>query len=220
MGGRTGGAGSSSAGAGGPGSSNLKAYIVIRGAGTPTAGDLIMIGRIKAHGFTTITPVTDALVTAQSVADANLVVISSSAESGPLQSKLKDVTMPVLVVEDAEFKLMGMSASGNHDANVSQVAIVTAGSALVAGATGTVTFSSKPGDLGWAAGTSAMAVVGATMPGDATHAAIFGYPKGATMPGMVAPARRAGFAIRETLAANLNAEGLKLFDAILEWVLL
>jgi hypothetical protein len=38
--------------------------------------------------------------------------------------------------------------------------------------------------------------------------------------GMVAPAKRAAFAIRETLAANLSSDGIKLFDAVLNWVLL
>jgi hypothetical protein len=211
-GGRTGGAGS--------GSGSLKGYIVITGTGTPTPGDLVMIGRIKAHGFQDLKSVTDLDVTPEMVAGADLVVISSSAESGPFKAKLKDVTLPVLVVEDAEFTLMGMATSGNHDAGVSQVTIVPAGAALVGTATGTPTFSSKPGDLGWGAGTNAATVViGATMPGNPAHAAIFGYEKGAQMSGMVAPGKRAGFAIRETLAANLNADGLKLFDSILEWVL-
>ena len=38
------------------------------------------------------------------------------------------------------------------------------------------------------------------------------------MVGMTAPARRAGFAIREDLAANLSTEGTKLFDSIVAWV--
>jgi hypothetical protein len=219
LGGR-GNAGGSGGAAGGPGPGNLKATMVVRGAGTATAGDMVMIGRIMAHGFQQVALVSDALVTAQSVVGSDLVVISSSAESGPLQSKLRDIAIPVLCVEDAEFSLMGMATSGGHDANVSQVTIVAAGSALVGAATGMVTFSGMPGDLGWAAGTNpATVVVGATMPGNATHAAIFGYPRGAQMAGMVAPARRGGFAIRETLAASLNAAGIRLFDAILEWVL-
>ena len=40
---------------------------------------------------------------------------------------------------------------------------------------------------------------------NANRFAIFGYAKGDQMVGLVAPARRAAFAIRETLAANLTA---------------
>jgi hypothetical protein len=210
------GQGGASAG-GGPGG-NLKAFIVITSKGTPTPGDMVMIGRLTAHGFSQVTPVTDAAVTAQSVVGADLVVISSSAESGPLKAKLKDIAIPTFVIEDAEFSMMGMASSGNHDAGVSQVVIASAGSPLVGTATGTVTIASKPGDLGW--GTpAATALVGATMPGNPAHAAIFGYVKGAQMSGMAAPAKRAGFAIREALAAGLNTDGIKLFDSILEWLM-
>ncbi len=219
-GGKGGGVVAGTGGAAGGGSGNLKAFLVITSKGTPTPGDMLMIGRIMAHGFQTVTPVTDAAVTAQSVAGADLVVISSSAESGPLQSKLRDIAIPCMVIEDAEFSKMGMAMSGDHDSGVSAVTIVPAGSALIGTATGMVTIAAKAGELGWAAGTNAATVViGATMPGNTAHAAIFGYPKGAMMSGMAAPARRAGFAIREALAAGLNADGIKLFDSILEWVL-
>lgn len=218
-----GGSGGSPAGSGGAagGSSgavgNLKGYIVITSKGTPTPGDMVMIGRMMANGFSQVTPITDALVTPQMVADGDLVVISSSAESGPLQAKLKGIAVPVLCIEDAEYTMMGMASMGNHDANISTVVIAMAGGPLVGDETGTVTIAGKPGDLGW--GTpAATALVGATMPGNTGHAAIFGYAKGAQMSGMVAPAKRAGFAIREALAAGLSADGIKLFDAILKWV--
>jgi hypothetical protein len=57
------------------------------------------------------------------------------------------------------------------------------------------------------------------MVGNPERVVIFGYEKGAQMVNMVAPARRAGFAIREDLAANLNPDGVRLFDAILAWVM-
>lgn len=217
--GNAGSKGTGGSAAGGASGGNLKAFIVITSKGTPTPGDMVMIGRLTAHGFSTVTPVTDAAVTAQSVIGADLVVISSSAESAPLKAKLKDIAIPTFVIEDAEFSMMGMASSGNHDAGVSQVVIASAGSPLVGTETGTVTIASKPGDLGW--GTpAATALVGATMPGNPAHAAIFGYEKGAQMSGMAAPAKRAGFAIREALAAGLNADGIKLFDSILEWLML
>lgn len=209
--------GSSAAGASGSGGGgNRKATMVVRGQGTATAGDQIMIGRIKAHGFSEVVVVSDAAVTAGSVVGSDLVVISSSAESGPLQDKLKDIPIPVLCVEDAEFTKMGMASAGDHEAGISEVVIV--GGPLVGAASGTLAISSKPGELGW--GTpSASAIKGATLPGNQARLVVFGYEKGAQMTSMAAPARRAGFAIREQLAANLNADGIKLFDSILEWVI-
>jgi hypothetical protein len=212
-----GGSGGGGGNGGGP-AGKLKATMVVRGQGTATAGDEIMIGRVKAHGFAEVVVVSDAAVTAESVVGSQLVIISSSAESGPLQAKLKDIAIPVLCVEDAEFTKMGMAKAGDHTAGVSQVVIDAAGSALVGAATGTLTISSKPGELGWAT-PAAAALKGATLPGDPSRVVVFGYEKGAQMTTLVAPERRAGFAIRETLAANLNADGLKLFDSILEWVI-
>lgn len=212
----SGGAGGTGGASGGAGNANRKATMVVRAAGTATAGDEIMIGRIKAHGFAEVVVVSDGAVTAQSVVGSDLVVISSSAESGPLQDKLKDIPIPVLCVEDAEFTKMGMASAGDHVAGVSQVVIV--GGPLVGAASGTLTISTKPGDLGWAT-PAASAIKGATLPGNESRFVVFGYEKGAQMTSMAAPARRAGFAIREQLAANLNADGVKLFDSILEWVI-
>ncbi|MES1182748.1 MAG: hypothetical protein ABUL60_02980 [Myxococcales bacterium] len=201
--------------AGGASGRDRKATMVVRGQGTATAGDEIMIARIKAHGFAEVVVVSDAAVTAQSVVGSDLVVISSSAESGPLQAKLKDIPIPVLCVEDAEFTKMGMASAGDHTAGITQVVIV--GGPLVGTASGTLTISSKPGDLGWAT-PAASAIRGASLPGDGDKLVVFGYEKGAQMTSLAAPARRAGFAIREQLAANLNADGIELFDSILQWV--
>lgn len=201
--------------AGGASGGHRKATMVVRGQGTATAGDEIMIARIKAHGFAEVVVVSDAAVTAQSVVGSDLVVISSSAESGPLQAKLKDIPIPVLCVEDAEFTKMGMASAGDHTAGITQVVIV--GGPLVGTASGTLTISSKPGDLGWAT-PAASAIRGASLPGDGDKLVVFGYEKGAQMTSLAAPARRAGFAIREQLAANLNADGIELFDSILQWV--
>jgi hypothetical protein len=90
-------------------------------------------------------------------------------------------------------------------------------SPLVGDLTETVTISTVAAELG--GGTPApAAVIGATMPNDPSHALVFGYAAGAQMSTMVAPARRAGFAIGEDLATNLNADGIAAFDAILAWV--
>jgi hypothetical protein len=212
----TGGGAAGGAG-GGPGGAKGKATLVITGKGQPTPGDLVMIERIKAYGFEPVVTITDAVASADAVAGSALVVISSSAESAPLDDRLKDIAIPVLCVEDAEFTKMGMASSGDHDAGITQLVISAGAGALVGDLGGTLTISTKAGELGWATPAPA-ALIGATMPGAAGHAVVFGYDQGAQMATMTAPARRAGFAIREGLAANLNADGLKLFDAILAWV--
>jgi hypothetical protein len=201
----------------------LKAIMVITGAGKPTPGDNVMLARMTARGIQTTT-VTDAAVTATSVAGMDLVVISSSAESGPLAAKLRDIAIPVLCIENGEFALMGMTpATLNTDygmiATQSQVQITMAGNPIVGTLTGTITISSMAGDFGWGI-PAATAVKGANLVGNANRSVVFGYEKGAQMVTLAAPARRAAFAIRETLAANLTSDGTKLFDAVLNWVLM
>jgi hypothetical protein len=213
----TGGGAAGGAGGGAPDGAKGKATLVITGKGQPTPGDLVMIERIKAYGFEPVVTITDALANADAVMGSALVVISSSAESAPLDDRLKDIPIPVLCIEDAEFTKMGMASSGDHDAGITQLVISPGAGALVGNVTGTITISTKAGELGWATPAPA-ALIGATMPGAAGHAVVFGYDQGAQMATMTAPARRAGVAIREGLAANLNADGLKLFDAILAWV--
>ncbi len=218
-----GGGAAGGSGAGGGTATKLKAIMVITSGGKPTAGDNVMLARMTARGIQTTT-VTDAAVTAASVAGLDLVVISSSAESGPLAAKLRDIAIPVLCIENGEFALMGMTpATLNTDygmiATQTQVQITMAGSPLVGTLTGTITISSMAGDFGWGI-PAAAALKGANLVGNANRSVVFGYEKGAQMVSMAAPARRAGFAIRETLAANLTSDGTKLFDAVLNWVLM
>jgi hypothetical protein len=200
----------------------LKAIMITDGAATPTPGDTVMRDRLKALGFV-ITLVRDADVTTPQAMAMDLVVISSSAESAPLGTKVTNVTIPVLSIENGEYPMLKMSGAArgtdwDMTANQTSVTIKMPTHELAAGLTGTVKVSSKTGDMGWGV-PSASAIVVATMTDNPAHIMIFGYEKGAQMVGMTAPARRAGYAIREDLAANLTAEGGKLFDAAVTWVM-
>jgi hypothetical protein len=216
-------AGDDAADAAGDGSTvGLTALMVTNGASTPTAGDAVMRGRLLGRGFQ-VSLVSDALVTAGAVADQDLVVISSSAESGTLGTKLRDVARPIVCIENGAFPIMGMTGTTlatDYGSTFNQTAVnmSAGGSALAGTLTGTVTISSTPAELGWAV-PAAAAVVAATMADNPAHAALFGYAGGSQMVGLVAPARRVGFAIRETLAANLTADGLTLFDAAVTFAL-
>jgi hypothetical protein len=199
----------------------LKA-IMIGAPGAMTPGDKVMSDRLKARGFV-VTLVTDAAVTTAQAAMFDLVVISSSAESGPLGTKVRDVTIPVVSIENGEYgpmRMTGTTRATDWDQTMGQtsVRITMPGHPLAAGLSGLVTISSAPGELGWGVPGPA-AVIIAEMADSPTHKVIFGYAAGAQMVGGTAPARRVGYAIREVLAANLNADGLKLFDAAITWAL-
>jgi hypothetical protein len=199
----------------------LKA-IMIGAPGAMTPGDKVMSDRLKARGFV-VTLVSDAAVTTAQAAMFDLVVISSSAESAPLGTKVRDVTIPVVSIENGEYgpmRMTGTTRATDWDQTMGQtsVRITMPAHPLAAGLSGLVTISSAPGELGWGVPGPA-AVIIAEMADSPTHKVIFGYLAGAQMVGGTAPARRVGYAVREALAANLTADGLKLFDAAVTWAL-
>jgi hypothetical protein len=201
----------------------LKVVMITNGTPALSAGDTVMRDRLQSRGFE-VTFATDVSVTAAAVAGQDLVVISSSAESGPLGTKIRDVAIPIVCIENGAFPTMGMSGTTlatDYGSTFNQATVtVVAGAQALAGATppGTVTITAAPAELGWAV-PPASAVVGATMADNAAHVALFGYAAGSQMASLVAPARRVGFAIREIAAANLTADGLALFDAAVTFAL-
>ena len=87
---------------------------------------------------------------------------------------------------------------------------------LAGGLSGTVTVTDAAAVFTWGVPGSGAAVAARPV-GSATRALIFGYEKGASMPGLVAPGRRVGFFLENTTAASLNANGRTLFDAAVRW---
>ncbi len=190
--------------------------------GTMTAGDKVMTDRLTSRGFV-VTKVSDANVTMTQAMTFDLVVISSSAESAPLGTKVRDVTIPVVSIENGEYgplRMTGMTRATDWDqlAGQTTLKITMPTHPLAAGLSGTVTISSMVGELGWGV-PAASATIVATLADNPGRAVIFGFTTGAQMVGGTAPARRVGYAIREALAANLTADGLKLFDAAITWAL-
>jgi hypothetical protein len=46
---------------------------------------------------------------------------------------------------------------------------------------------------------------------------VFGYERGAAMPGRAAPGRRTGFLLNDTTATALTPAGVSLLDAAIRW---
>jgi hypothetical protein len=95
------------------------------------------------------------------------------------------------------------------------LAIVTPGSPLAAGLSGTVAISTVADTLPQGS-PGAAAVIAARLPGTTT-ASDFGYDTGAAMPGLAAPARRVGLFLGDNTAATLTANGWAMFDAAVTW---
>lgn len=186
-----------------------------------TGSDADLATHLAAAGYS----VTVRNQTEASAADAlgkDLVIISDSVNSTSVNTKFRDVMIPVINWEPSLFDDMmmtGTSSGADYGdlANQSQLNIVNAGHPLAAGLpAGLATTTSSQQLYFWGA-PAADATVVASLNGYPTRAAVFGYEEGATMVGMKAPARRVGFFSGS--AAAFTSDGWALYDAAVKWAL-
>jgi hypothetical protein len=172
----------------------------------------------------TVDVVPEDQVTAASATGRRLVVITATASLAGTGTKFLEVTTPVMVMEPNLLFPMGMTADGatnrgtTSGGNQVTIVISTASQPLTAGLTGNVTVYTMPYRIVWGIpGTGA--ITAATIVGTPTQAAIFAYPSGATMVGRTAPGKRLSFFIHNNTAANVAADGFKLLDAAVDWLI-
>lgn len=151
-----------------------------------------------------------------------LIVISQSATSSEVGSRLTAVAIPVLALQPALFDDLKMTgATANTDfgeaLNQTDVDIIKADHPLAAGLpVAKMTVVTAPAKLAWGKpGTNAVKI--ARVPGKTDQWTIFGYESGAAMVGANAPARRVGWFAQLATFSALNATGLRLFDAAVLW---
>jgi hypothetical protein len=204
------------------------AYTVLFVVGTAPvpnpSGDFSVQSRLQSLGYT----VQAKTAATAATADANgksLVLISSTVTSGDVNTKFRDVAVPVLVWESAVLDDMKMTGttSGTHFGTTSgqtAVKIVSQGHPMAAGLLNAnhTTSASQPytwGNISLSPGAQAQIV--ATLTGNTNQAVIFGYEKSAAMVGQNAPARRVGFFLGDATATSLTTNGWNLFDAAVRW---
>jgi len=202
--------------------------------------DVTMKARLEAKGLV-VDAIVDATATAAMVMDKAVIVVSNSVDRRKLfdaggKPKFRDVPVPAIVMKDGVIEVMGMGAGpdGGYSTPVGETSltIVAPGDARAAGLTGNVRVYTTMGgapcppcylhyvqtsDRIIYAFPGPAAKVIATVVGQPKQAAIFAYDSGAMMVGLAAPAKRMGFFIhRDT---DYSADGLKLFDAALDYLL-
>jgi len=195
--------------------------------GDPTLAptDMLIQTRLRAKGLVVMVADDDVATTANAVGNA-LVFISSSINSTVVQGKFADVAVPVVIEQAGSYDDMQMTGpvAGTDLGTMMHTQIVIADPAhpLAAGfAAGALTVYNATHIVPWGAPPpSAAAIRVATVVGNPTRAAIFAYPSGAMMVGKVAPAKRVGFFFARHLTMTiLNADGVKLLDAAIDWAL-
>ncbi len=200
---------------------HLHPYVLlVAGSTTLTAADTAARNRLQASGHTVVVRSGTGATTADAAGKA-LVLVSSTVTPGNVNTKFRAVVNPVLTWESSLFDDLGMTgaASGTDFGTLSSQAdldIVAASHPLAAGLSGRVVVVSSPQAFSWGRPNGNAALV-ARPAGDASRAVIFGYEKGAAMPGRSAPGRRVGLFMENTAASTLTTAGGSLFDAAVRW---
>ena len=183
-------------------------------------GDAAVKARLEQLGYE-VTVTAAASSSAAQAAGKSVVVISSTCLSADVNTKFRDVAVPVVLWEEQVFddmKLTGTVSGTDFGATTNQTSIkmVKTAHALAAGREGTVTVKTGAANFVWGKPGSAAQKI-ATTTADGTRWTIFGYDKGASMVGMTAPARRVGLFFTDLTAASLTRFGWSLFDAAVTW---
>jgi hypothetical protein len=193
--------------------------LFVVGNTTLNAGDTQLRAALMAKGLT-VRLLDDAA--APDTANTQLVVLSASCMAAMLANKYRMVALPVLNLESAVYDDMGMTGTTANDfdeAMGTQVVIVLPAHPLAAGlAMGNVTVVTASSGISWGVPGAAAEKV-ATIPGQATHFAVFAYPKDAAMVGLQAPGKRVGLFPSDTASQRLSPDGLKLLNAAIDWLL-
>jgi uncharacterized repeat protein (TIGR01451 family) len=197
----------------------LSPALFVVGSTTLSNSDSFVKTRLEALNYI-VTVKSDSGAT---TADANgkaLVVISSTVTPSSVGTKFRTVAVPIVTWESGLFSNMGMTGSTNKDFGTvtkqTQVNILNPSHPMADGMNGQVGVTTTSGTLSWGK-PNANAVAVASIVGDTSKIAIFGYEQGVTMPGLGAPARRVGLFMHDTTAANFYPPGQRLFDAAIKW---
>jgi hypothetical protein len=153
--------------------------------------------------------------------DSTLVIISGSTLPQIVGNKFRNVPVPVLVFDEELFPKMGMTgAQKGVDYGITtdqrRIDILDSEHPLSAGLMGTVPVAAQNILLSWGVPGPAAAMV-ASLVGRPDRITVFGYPAGAEMIGMKAPARRVGSFVRFARNTTYTEEGLSLFEAAVKW---
>jgi uncharacterized protein (DUF1800 family) len=175
--------------------------------------------------------------------DANgqtVVIVSSTVNPDDVNTKFRDVKVPLVTWEAGLFDDLGMTATEETvdygwAANQKQISIVTPGKPFKPVITdtlpltptiapekpgkvlsGTLMVSTKPITMSWGMpGPKAIKV--ASLVSETGKMALFGYERDIEMVEMKAPARRVGLFLGDTSAGDLTKIGWRLFDTSVRW---
>ncbi len=183
-----------------------------------------LVTHLTSLGYTVVVR-TDKEVLISDVVGKNLVIISESVLSTNVNTKLRNVAVPLLTWEGwvlDDLRMTGPVAYTDYGEVLTEttIHIVDPSHPLAAGLSGdvqTVAINDQVNNkFHWGVPSQAAHIV-ATEIGAPDHAYIYAYETGAQMIGMIAPARRIG--IQNATGPYLTAAGWAIFDAAVNWAI-
>ena len=204
------------------GTEHIVAFVVqLAAAPEPVASDLAMKSYLEGKGYRVI--LVDHLAPASEAERADAILISASVSANKLEGRYRMSTKPILVLEPYALPHMGMSGRReNEDFGTKEkerwMWVVNAPHpAAGESRPGLVNMHRKNAAMGWGKPGLGASIIG-TLPGEETRVTAFTYEAGATMDyENLAPARRAFFFVDTVGFAELNENGLRMFDAMVGW---
>ena len=195
--------------------------LLVVGNATLNNGDAAMKSQLEGLGLT-VTVIDDDFSATSDANGKDLVIISASVQTSKVNTKFRDVAVPV--INNKPFLMDDMNMTGpasNIDygnySSQTQITIQNPSHPLAAGFTGNVTVGSG-GTFAWGVGGSSSVNVGSAQ-AITSRSHIFAYDAGSAMFGMNAPARRVGFFLQSNTPQTLNSNGWALFDAAICWAM-
>ena len=198
------------------------AFVIQEKAAAAThAADMAIEKHLTGLGYTVHD--VDQSAPASAVRGNRLVLISSSISAHKLEAKYAKVDLPVVTWESYLLPQMGMSGL-KEDGDFGTIAknrylwMVNAPHPLSAGlGHGLRNVVKRGASMNWGKPGLGATII-ATLPGAPDKVLEFAYEKGATMDyENIAPARRVFLFLDNDTFTDLNASGVKLFDAAVAW---
>ena len=197
-----------------------RALFVVADATNPNLSEVNIASAVNSLGFT-VDFITDSLCTTADAAGKSLILIASSVTSSQVNTKFRDVAVPVINWENALFDDLAMTglnagtdfgtAGGQKD-----LVITNPSHPLAAGLTAQNDVFGVPGIMSWGSPNANASRV-ASVVGSPGQAAIFAYETGAAMVGINAPARRIGLFLSDISGEALTDNGLQLLRRSIVW---
>jgi hypothetical protein len=200
-----------------PPTTNAGALLVVGDATALNASDTAIRNRLQGYGYT-VQVLSDTSAASIDAAGKKLVLISSTVSSGNVNTKFRDVSVPVINWETQLQDDYGFATSFGNASSQTALNITNPGHPLAAGLPAEVrSVATASGDFSWGEPGGSPTII-ARLNDGSNHPCLYAYETNAAMKTGTAPARRVHLFLQNNTFSSLNADGLKLFDAAVGWV--